>query len=92
MKKVSNLRQSVYALAHAMDLLRYKADSGYTVRSGLHDTEHIIYAAASDIFVTFDNKLKLRTELIYKVLGIQTKVMHWEEYIECVDALAKNRE
>ena len=89
-KNVSSLRQAVYALIQTMDLLGYKTDKGHTVKSGVHDIEHIIYAAGTDIFVTYDNKLKCRTELIYQMLGICTTVMNWKAYTEYVDALAKS--
>lgn len=90
-KSVDNLRYTINELINTMDLFGYKTDKDYrAVKSGVHDIEHIIYAVGADIFVTYDKKLKCRTEFIYQMLGICTVVMDWKTYAEYVDNLMQS--
>lgn len=89
-KHYSYVHQAIYALVGALDVLGYKIDRNRAIKSSAHDIEHMIYAAGTDIFVTMDKKFKDRTKLIYQRLGISTKVMGWEEYMEYVDSLSNN--
>ncbi|HHY2677077.1 TPA: hypothetical protein ACV439_005081 [Bacillus toyonensis] len=80
--------QAIHALVRALDNLGYKIDKNRAIKSSVHDIEHMIYAAGTDIFVTMDKKFKERSKLIYQRLRISTDVMDWEEYMDYVDSLA----
>ena len=46
------------------------------IASSYRDRKHLEHAYICDYFVTADNKLKNRAEIIYKILGLKTKVIN----------------
>ncbi len=72
----------IYNFNKYLNLVGYKRDKkAKTIKSNYYDVEHIIYARICDIFVTKDKKLRERAKLIYKRLGIKTKVCDEEDFM-----------
>lgn len=46
------------------------------------DAQHAYYAAHCDIFVTNDKQLLLKSRVLYKMFGIETKALSLEEFLE----------
>lgn len=84
------VHQAIHGLVRALDNLGYKIDKNRAIKSSVHDIEHMVYAAGTDIFVTMDKKFKYRSKLIYQRLGISTNVMDWDDYMHYIDSLAAN--
>ena len=59
----------------------YKRDAKLNlVNSGEYDISHLIYATACDLFVTNDEKLRLRAKAIYYFIGAPVDVLSLDEY------------
>ncbi|RBP79093.1 hypothetical protein EBI01_20265 [Marinomonas rhizomae] len=81
--KRDDLLHAIYTLYNSLDLLSYKVDTKErTIKSSVHDIEHILSATKSNYFVTKDKKLYHRTRQIYGFLGIKTIVLNHNDYIE----------
>lgn len=79
-KSRDKLLHAIYTLSSALNLLGYKLDKKEkTIKSALHDIEHLIYASEADIFITNDAGLRARANQIYKFMGIQTKIIALDE-------------
>lgn len=50
--------------------------------SGIHDVSHLIYATYCEYLVSFDQNFSKRAEAIYYFLGIHTRVLSFNEFIE----------
>jgi predicted nucleic acid-binding protein len=74
------LIHAVHSLSVAFDLISYKTDKKErTIKSNIHDIEHLIYASHADYFVTRDKKLRNRAKQIFEVLGKNVIVLSKEE-------------
>jgi hypothetical protein len=79
----SDIRNAIYALHDALDLLSFKREkSERTTRSSVHDVEHLIYAAKSSTFITNDKRLKARASQIYSFLGFEVKVQNLDDFLK----------
>lgn len=59
----------------------------FTVRSGIYDTTHSIYGTYCNYFVSNDNRLRKRVSAIYYYLGVTTKVISFNEFLDIADKL-----
>lgn len=74
------IRDAMYSLHNAMDLMSYKQDkSSRTQRSSAHDIEHLIYGSQCDYFVTNDASLRQRAIEIYRFLEFPVRVLSLAE-------------
>lgn len=64
---------------------RDKKDS--TVISGIYDTTHSIYGTYCNYFVSSDDRLKKRISAIYYYLGVPTKVISFNDFLNIADKL-----
>lgn len=48
--------------------------------SGIYDTAHSIYASYCDILVSNDKRFRKKADAVYYYLGIQTKVLSFDEF------------
>lgn len=84
----AEMKRFMRDMIRALDDIGYKTDKKErTRRSSAHDNEHMKYATGADLFVTMDEKLRDRSQFIYEQLGIRTRVMHWDNYVEYVDSI-----
>lgn len=56
-----------------------------TVISGIYDTAHSIYGTYCDYFVSSDDRLRKRISAIYYYLGVPTKVITFNDFLNIVD-------
>lgn len=78
---------AVYTLFGMLDLLSYRVDNQErTIKSSVHDIEHLIYASKANYFVTKDKKLYMRAKQIYKFLDIKTTVLNHHDYLDTLAA------
>ncbi|EJL6350374.1 hypothetical protein NMR58_003319, partial [Vibrio cholerae] len=61
---------------------RYYPDLSAKYVASMHDTTHAIYGAYTDVFVTNDGNFAKKVEAVYKWLGVKTKVMTRQQFIE----------
>lgn len=74
------IRDAMYSLHNAMDLMSYKQDkSSRTQRSSAHDIEHLIYGSQCHYFVTNDANLRRRAIEIYRFLEFPVQVLSLAE-------------
>lgn len=74
------LLHAIYTLSSALNLIGYKLDKKEkTIKSALHDIEHLVYASEADLFVTNDVGFRERANQIYKFMHIGTKVISLDE-------------
>jgi len=79
----ADLVGAIRALYDCLDLLSYKIDKNdRTIKSGIHDIEHLIYASHMDYFVTKDKKLRDRATEIFSVMKKNVVILSKESYIE----------
>lgn len=64
---------------------RDKKDS--TVISGIYDTTHSIYGTYCDYFVSSDDRLRKRISAIYYYLGVPTKVIAFDDFLNIAGKL-----
>lgn len=62
---------------------RDKKDS--TVISGIYDTTHSIYGTYCNYFVSSDDRLRKRISAIYYYLGVPTKVITFNDFLNIAD-------
>lgn len=72
-------------LMEYLETQRYFPDRSDNYIASLHDTSHAIYAAYTDIFVTNDHKLARKIKAVYEWLGVKTKVMTRDEFVDFKD-------
>ncbi|MEB2648526.1 hypothetical protein SOP86_23085 [Pseudomonas canadensis] len=76
----SSIRDAIYFLHNALDLISYKQDkSTRTQRSSAHDIEHLIYGSQCNYFITNDTNLRFRAVEIYSFLGVPIHVLPLSE-------------
>jgi len=79
------LNYVIHTLVNVMDVLNYKSEKETKkIRTSVHDIEHLIYAAYSDIFVTLDTKLLNRSKSIYNHIVPNIRVMNIDEFMKHV--------
>lgn len=72
---------AIYTLSNALSLLGYKLDKKEkTIKSAIHDIEHLSYASEADFFVTNDTNLRQRANQIYNFMKINTKAISPDEF------------
>lgn len=82
-KKFIVLQAWIEVLFKILELYGYYRDEEQrTAVSGIHDTSHIIYSSYCDIFVSDDYKLRKKAEAIYSFLGIPTKVVSLNKFLD----------
>ncbi|HFC8841505.1 TPA: hypothetical protein ACFU1W_000004 [Neisseria oralis] len=70
--------------ANCLERIGFKREKEENYRARLHDVSHIVYAAHTNIFVTDDKKLNLKTKAIYSSIDVPSKVMNRKEFIDYV--------
>ena len=78
---------TIQKLSDFLDAINYKTEKlkeSQKIKSSFHDIEHLKNAWICDYFVTSDKKLLDRARYIYSILGIKTKVLSFEEYIQII--------
>ncbi len=68
----------------------YKDKTERTVKSGIYDTEHAIYATYCTYFVTDDRRLSNRMNAIYYYLGLETTCISFDEWCLLLQRLKCN--
>jgi len=58
-----------------------------TVISGIYDTTHSIYGTYCNYFVSGDDRLRKRISAIYYYLGVSTKVIDFDNFLNIADEL-----
>lgn len=76
--------------ANILEEIRYYPEKVDKYSSRLHDVSHIIYASYCDIFVSEDQRLRKKTQAIYSLLKVPTKVVSLSEFKEILDNTTKN--
>ncbi|MEC5343181.1 hypothetical protein ABRZ24_11320 [Brenneria populi] len=76
------LEHSINLIANWLEKLGYYREKETKYRSRLHDVSHIIYGRYSDIFVSNDSKLVKKAQAIYAFLGVETKVMLMQQFLD----------
>lgn len=75
--------EHIEGLCDFLDLINYQTESlseTNKIRSSLQDVAHLKFAWKTDFFVTGDNRLRKRGELIYSALGLTTKFISLNEF------------
>ncbi|MGB8841213.1 MAG: hypothetical protein WCC64_09060 [Aliidongia sp.] len=80
--RFSALAATVNLIGNWLEKIGYYRENREKSRSRLHDVSHIIYGRYSDFFVSEDQKLIKKSQAIYKILEIPTKVISICEFIE----------
>ena len=60
----------------------YKETTERTVKSGVYDTAHSIYATYCDFFISEDKRLRNRLNAIYYYLGLDTRCISFQEWCD----------
>lgn len=86
-KYLKNHRQTealINVLFNILEVAGYRAESHkpQRIRSRMHDVSHAIYATKSDVFVIEDKKFREKCKAVYNILGVNTKVVSYEEFEE----------
>gem|GEM_PF-5744782 len=77
------LNSCIYAMMNSMMNLSYKADKKEkTIKSGIYDIEHLIYASKCNKLVSSDKKLVERAKIVFKLLKLDIEVLSKDEFIE----------
>lgn len=82
LKSYNNLNSSIYALMNGLMFVGYQNDKNKkknTIRSGVYDVEHLIFASKANIFITHDLKFYRRSKIIFKILKINTKLIYFDK-------------
>lgn len=90
-KNFALLEGYVNLAANCLEYIGFKREKEENYRSRLHDVSHIIYAAHTNIFVTDDKKLNLKTKAIYSSIDVPTNVMDRKGFINYVLGSTKHR-
>lgn len=70
--------------ANYLEKIGFHREKVSKYRSRLHDVSHIIYAAHTNIFVSDDKKLIAKTNAIYNLIDVPTKVMNKQQFINYI--------
>ena len=70
-------------LQNVLNICGYcKETTERTVKSGVYDTEHSIYATYCNFFITEDRRLRNRLNAIYYYLGLETRCFSFQEWCD----------
>ena len=91
-KEISNqypLMEIIFEFLHStLNKCGYNRDKkDSTVISGIYDTTHSIYGTYCNYFVSSDERLRKRISAIYYYLGVPTKVITFNEFLNVADKL-----
>lgn len=78
------------AAYNALNILGLDSERKINFASSLDDAQHSFYAAHCDYFVVDDKQLRTKAKVLYKLLGIETKVYSLEEFKEEIALLRFN--
>ncbi|UXL39800.1 hypothetical protein N7D90_06480 [Pseudomonas fragi] len=83
----NEIRSVINELLEVLDFCNYETESVKfsnfrKIASSYRDNEHIAHACIADYFVTDDEKLKARGNLIYPIVGARTQVVGVKEFLE----------
>lgn len=67
--------KTIEILFNFLEVIGFYEDKPDKFRSNVHDNTHIIYASQANYFVTGDTRTKAKAEAIYSFMGIETKVL-----------------
>lgn len=71
-----------------LDMIGYEPDDFAKKSSNMmnlwHDASHAYYGAHNDIFITKDNRLRRKASMLYRLMGIATKVVRDTEAIDVI--------
>lgn len=85
--KCAELNDIIYKFLKAMDILNFRHEplkNTQKLQSSVHDTEHLIYATYSNIFVTNDTILYHRSKAILGHLTPNIQVMKLKEFLPII--------
>lgn len=87
-----SLMETVFQYLHStLNRCGYNRDKkALTVISGIYDTTHSIYGTYCNYFVTSDDRLRKRISAIYYYLGVPTKVITFDDFLNIADKLKEN--
>lgn len=72
---------AIYSLHDALDILSFRREkSERTLKSSVHDIEHLIYASKSNFFISKDKNLRDRANQIYSFLGFDVTVQNLGDF------------
>jgi preprotein translocase subunit Sss1 len=57
------------------------------IASSHRDNRHLAHACIADIFVTDDDRLKIRAEVLYSIMGVATEVMDFKSFSKEIPTL-----
>lgn len=91
-KEINNqyfMMELVFEFLHfVLNKCGYNKDKkDFAVISGIYDTTHSIYGTYCNYFVSNDNRLRKRVSAIYYYLGVTTKVISFNEFLDIADKL-----
>lgn len=76
----------IYAIMNSMMDMSYKNENkDKTIKSGLYDIEHLIYAVKCNRFVTSDKKLMDKAKIVFKLLNLNIRVSSMDDFIKEVN-------
>lgn len=78
--KHSHIEATIGLLYNFLEKIGYKAEKQNKLRSRMHDVSHGIYATASDMLITGDDRFYKKTKAIYCLLEIPTIVYNKNEF------------
>lgn len=81
------IRGAIHELLEVLDFCNYGTESVNfsnfkRIASSYRDNEHIGHARIADYFVTDDEKLKVRGNLIYPIVGARTQVIGVKDFLD----------
>lgn len=76
----SNGRTVFSSLFNLLDFVCYRHDKNHAAR--LYDSSHAYFGQYCDVLVTNDKRMTIKTEAVYSYLGIKSRVLTADEYLE----------
>ena len=81
----NNHKKLEFIISILLDVLEqvgYKTEGRKKSRSRMHDVTHSIYASQAKYFIIGDEKYRKKVQVIYHFVGIPTKIMSTEEFLD----------
>ena len=80
-KSVANTGRTVFlTLFNLLDFVCYWHDEDHAAR--LYDSSHAYFAQMCDVLVSNDRRMRIKSEAVYSYLGIKTKVVTADEFLD----------
>lgn len=76
---------------NSLNILGLDQERKINFASSLDDANHSFYAAHCDYFIVNDQQLQVKTKVLYKLLGIETKVLSLEEFEKEITLIKFNK-